>query len=654
MRVLGIMSLWFVLAVVAASAAAQEEAEFEMVPAVFVEDEVAARASVESEADAAKLARYIRGVVAAIERDEGLAALTLSLVHDDRILLTEGFGLADIEAGRPVVPEETLFRIGSVSKTFTWTAVMMLVERGLIDLDTDVNEYLIDVEVREAFGEPVTMRHLMHHRAGFEDSLQLFAVADDDPRLLSVLLSRHQPKRVYPPGARTIYSNWGSALAAQLVEDVSRVDYGEFVQTEILDPLGMNDTTWLPPSQMDEEDKSRLATGYKRTSGAFDLQGYMQIGAYWPAGGIASTATDMARWMRFHLNGGELDGDRLLVADTHARMWTRGFNDRPEAVDVAHGFQDRPYRGVRTLGHGGGTAAYLTQMVLVPEMELGIFLSYNSAHTVVPFLNMPDLVIDHIIDHRWQPLLAVHDEAGAKSLAELAGTYVGNRRVFSSFAATFGLMNTIRVTPMSADAISLESGGQTDYLRRLTGDTFESVSGQRVAFLRDDRDRVVALADAAGVHTAEKVGWLRNPNTFFLALALAGFLAVTSTLGAWRNFGREVSWGFASRMAGVGVLVGVLSMAALIGGIIALIVGMADFDISRMAEFYPGTAMFFTHYAGWAVAVSAVVMLLAQWPTWSGSSWSLFRRLHFALFTLAMLFLSLMLWQWRIIGAPVI
>ena len=654
MRLSALSSLLLVLAVVVTSSAAQEEAEFVMVPAVMVEDEEAVRPAVESVVDDEKLARFIRGVVAAIERDEGLAALTLSLVHDDKVLLTEGFGLADIETGRPVVPEETLFRIGSVSKTFTWTAVMMLVERGLLDLDTDVNEYLIDVEVKAAFGEPVTMRHLMHHRAGFEDSLQLFAVADDDPRDLSTLLSRHQPQRVFAPGARTSYSNWGSALAAQLVEDVSRVDYGEFVQTEILDPLGMHDTTRLPPSQMDAATKSRLATGYRRKSGAFDLQGHMQIGAYWPAGGIASTATDMARWMRFHLNGGQLDGVRLLEAETHARMWTRGFNDRPEAVDVAHGFQDRPYRGVRTLGHGGGTAAYLTQMVLLPELDLGIFLSYNSAHTAVPFLNMPDLVIDHVIDHRWQPLLAVHDEEGASNLDELAGTYVGNRRVFSSFAAVFGLMNTTRVTPMNADAITVESGGQADYLRRLTGDTFESVSGQRVAFVRDDRDRVVALADAMGVHTAEKVGWFRNPNTFFLALALAGFLAVTSTLGAWRNFGRDVSWGFASRMAGVGVLVGVVSMTALIGGIIALIVGMADFDISRMAEFYPGTAMFFTHYAGWAVALSAAVMLLAQWPTWSGSSWSLLRRLHFALFTAAMLFLSLMLWQWRIIGAPVI
>lgn len=643
----------FLLFMAANPALAQESAEFVMVPAELVAAEQVGP-DAEYAIDPAALAEYARGVVAAIERDEGLAALTLSMVHDDQVLLAKGFGLADIEAGRPVIPAETLFRIGSVSKTFTWTAVMMLVERGLLDLDTDINQYLIDVEVREAFGEPVTMRHLMHHRAGFEDSLQLFAVADDDPRSLSALLSRHQPQRIFPPGQRTSYSNWGSALAAQLVEDVSRVDYGEFLRTEILDPLGMNDTGWLPPGQMDEATRARLATGYRRTNGAFDRQGYMQIGPYWPAGGMASTATDMARWMRFHLNGGELEGVRLLQADTHERMWTRGFNDRPDGVDVAHGFQDRPYRGIRTLGHGGGTAAYLTQMVMAPELDLGIFLSYNSTHTPVPFLSMPDLLIDQVIDHRWQPVFADQDEEGARNLKELAGTYLGNRRVFASFAALFGLMNTGRVTPMTADSILLESGGQAQYLRRLSGDVFEAADGQRIAFLRDERDRVVALADGMGVHTAEKVGWLRNPTTFFVALALAGFFALTSTLGAWRNFGREMNWGFASRMAGAGVLVGVMAMVALIAGVINLIVGMADFDISRMAEFYPGAAMYFVHYAGWAVAVASGVMLVGQWPAWSGSSWSLMRRLHFALFTLVMLFLALMLWQWRVIGAPVI
>ena len=629
---------------------AEEPDEFVMVPAVLIDPERSAAAEV----DASALAAYVRGLVATMERAEGLPALTLALVHDDDLLLLDGFGLADIDSGRPVLPDQTLFRIGSVSKTFTWTAVMMLAERGLLDLDADVNNYLVDVEVRAAFDAPVTLRDLMHHRAGFEDSMQLFTVADDDPRSLSELLAAHQPKRVFPPGARTSYSNWGSALAAQVVEDVSGMSYGDFLQQEILDPLGMNDTTWTSPRQMDEATLARLATGYKRSQGAFDLQEFMQIGAYWPAGAMASTATDMARWMRLHLNGGELEGVRLLDGATHQAMWTRAFNDRPEAADVAHGFQDRPYRGVRTLGHGGGTAAYLTQMVMVPELGLGIFLSYNSAHSSLPFRFMPDLIIDHVIDHRWQPVLFAADEEAADVLSELAGTYLNNRRVFSSFAAVFGLMSTVTVAAVSDQAIVVSGGGQTVHLRKLSDDLFESVDGLRWAFVRDERGRVVALADDWGVHTAERLGWFGHPNTLFIALTLAAFLALTSTLGAWRNYGRGQSGGFASRMAGAGVLIGVLAQVLLVAAIIALIVSLADFNIGRMPEFYPPPAMLWTHYAGWVVAGAGVLMLIAQWPTWSGSGWGLLRRLHFLIFTLATVFVSVMLWHWRMIGAPVV
>lgn len=251
-------------------------------------------------------------------------------------------------------------------------------------------------------------------------------------------------------------------------------------------------------------------------------------------------------------------------------------------------------------------------------------------------------------------MLAEHEEEAAKALSELAGTYLNNRWVFSSFAAVFGLMNAARVTPMTADSITLESAGQSNYLRRLSGDVFEAADGQRVSFVRNEAGHIVALADGMGVHSAERVGWFRSPNTFFLTLGLAGFLARTSALGAWRNLGRGVSGGFASRMAGVGVLVGVLSVTALIGGIVALIIDMAEFDISQMSETYPSAEMFLTHYAGWSVAIASGLMLLAQWPAWSGSAWRIFRRLHFALFTLAMLFLTVMLWQWRGIGAPVI
>lgn len=601
-----------------------------------------------------ELEAFVDGVVLTLKREHGLAALTVSVVKDDVLELAKGYGQADIAAARATDAGQTLFRIGSVSKTFTWTAVMMLAERGSIDLDADVNMYLRQVRVDDAFGQPVTMRHLMHHRAGFEDSLRLFAVPDNESRSLSELLAEHQPKRVFAPGTRTSYSNWGSALAAQIVEDVANLPYGEFLQQEILFPLGMRDTVLTPPDRMSVRQRERLATGYKEGKGALALQGYMQIGPYWPAGGIASSATDMARWMRFHLNRGELEGTRLLRADTHAQMWTRGFDDRPAANDVAHGFQDRNYRGLRTFGHGGGTAAFLTNMVLVPELGLGVFLSQNSTSSASPIGQLPDRIIDRVAGLDTPVLLEIEaSEAGA--LPEFAGTYLQNRRVFSSFATILGAMGTATVVPLSADALRVSAGGKSKQYQRVGSerDVFEAADGGRIAFLRDSGGRVTAAADAMGVHTLEKVGLLGSPQTLWLALGAALLLALTSLLGFWRRLGRHDGYGFASRIAAFIAFLAALSVLAFAVATGLLAVAFAGFDLSTMPGNYPLPAMLHLHYAGWVVAGAAAAMLFALWPAWSGSGWGLWRRLHFSVFALLLAFAAFMLWQWRVIGAPV-
>ncbi|MDX1587214.1 MAG: serine hydrolase domain-containing protein, partial [Balneolaceae bacterium] len=258
------------------------------------------------------LAEFIDGATETQRRGNKLSAVAISIVQNDSMIFARGYGMSDIENERPVLADQTLFRIGSVSKTYIWTAIMLLAKEGSLDLDTDVNQYLDEMEIEEAFGEPVTLRHLMSHRAGFEDTMRLMAVSDGDPRSLSELLSEHQPKRVYRPGERTSYSNWGAALAAQIVEDVSGITYKTFLQERILDPLELHNTVLDLPGEMAPEVRGNLAAGYKTELGTLNHQGALQIGAYWPAGGISATAADMARWMKFHLNGGELDGVRLL------------------------------------------------------------------------------------------------------------------------------------------------------------------------------------------------------------------------------------------------------------------------------------------------------------------------------------------------------
>lgn len=598
---------------------------------------------------------YVGGIMARLRREYGLPGLTLSIVRDDKLLLAQGYGLADVASERPVVAESTLFQIGSVSKTFVWTAVMMLADRGLVDLDANVNRYLKSVRVADAFGTPVTLRQLMHHRAGFEDSMRLFSVSDDDARSLADLLMQLQPKRVYAPGRRTVYSNYGGALAAQVIVDVSGQSYSEFLQNEILVPLGMRSTTLMPPQDMDASTRARLATAYKNARGALDLQGYLQLGANRPAGGIATTATDMARWMRFHLNGGELEGVRLLSATAHARMWTRAYNDHGTAPDLAHGFQDRNYRGLRILGHTGATSAFSTSMVMVPELDLGIFVSQSSRQSWLPVNQLPALIIDYLVGCEYQPSLAVAPVA-AGTRSDLGGLYLQNTRVFSGFGAVFARDWTAQVTPVSADALLVRVYGESLQYRRVAAhrDVFESATGERIGFIREG-GKVVALIDNSGSFSFEKLGTLADADSLHGALGAALLFSLTILLGFWWRFGRgpAQSQGTAARIAVGTSLLASLCLLAFLTTAAKLQMEISQLGFIGFAENYPRPTMFHSYYAAWAVAVATIGLCLALPLAWTATGWGLWRRLHYTAFTLVLLLATWLLWHWRLFGAPV-
>jgi len=608
----------------------------------------------------AELAAFVDGLAHALIRDKDLPGLTIGIVSPDAAPLIQGYGMADVEAGEPVDGGETLFRIGSVSKTFTWTAVMMLIERGLLDPDADINTYLKQVRVDEAFDAPVTMHHLMSHRAGFEDTFAVFTVSDDDPRSRSELLALHQPRRVFPPGARTSYSNWGAALAAQVVEDVAGVPYDTFLYEEILAPLGMDSTTIEAPSRMAAPLKERLAKGYEFAQGRHVEGEPMQIGAYAPAGAMASTAADMTRWMRFHLNGGQLDGVRLLGAKSHALMRSRVFNDRPEAADVAHGFQSRTHRGVSTLGHGGATALYRAQMVLAPELGLGIFVAQNTNRGGYAALStITDLVVERFApspaDMAGAATLEQASAASAASAADYVGRYRNNRRSFSTFTAAFSTDESLVVVDGEDGALIVTANDQPRRYLPVPGtaDLFEADTGARLMFQRDDNGRVTTANDSSGVHSYERSGALNAGPTLVLSLVAATLLALTTLLGtAWR-WGRPAVRTAPGLLASRVAVFSALSVLLFLTIAVATVAVMSELGASDLLR-YPPTVMHLARAAGWLLAVMAAIMLLALRPAWAGSNWSLWRRLHFTVFALALAFLVFQLWQWRVIGAPLI
>ncbi|MEL7488896.1 MAG: serine hydrolase domain-containing protein, partial [Pseudomonadota bacterium] len=185
------------------------------------------------------------GYVAAHMVDHFPPGLFVAIATKDEALILP-YGVANFETGEAAT-DETLFRIASISKTFVWTSVMMLVDEGLIDLDTDVNVYLKNIKIPDAFGAPVTMNDLMAHRAGFEDTLGDF-FSGHAGLTTEEMLIRQMPKRVAPPGLRVSYSNWGTTLASQIIADVSGVPFDAFVRQRIFAPLGLDETTLRDPA----------------------------------------------------------------------------------------------------------------------------------------------------------------------------------------------------------------------------------------------------------------------------------------------------------------------------------------------------------------------------------------------------------------------
>jgi CubicO group peptidase (beta-lactamase class C family) len=337
--------------------------------------------------DPAELESFLDSIIEPQLKDAPVAGVTLSVVRDGKVFLTKGYGYADVARSIPVRPESTLFRIGSITKLFTWTAVMQLVEQGKLDLEADVNTYL-DFKIPATFPEPITLKHLMGHSAGFEDiSLGQFPSRLDQVQPLGIWLARHIPARVRPPGVISAYSNYGADLAGYIVERVSGLPYQEYVEKNLFHPLGMERTTLQQPPP--PELASDISVGHSYVNGAFQLQEFQWLRAQ-PEAAISATASDMARFMIAHLQDGRYGDTRILRDQTARQMHSTLFRIDERVNGFAYGFFERSTNGQRVVGHAGSTLIFNSDLVLLPDQNLGLFVSYNTygAETLIDQLIM--------------------------------------------------------------------------------------------------------------------------------------------------------------------------------------------------------------------------------------------------------------------------
>ncbi|MDI9632577.1 MAG: serine hydrolase domain-containing protein [Methanolinea sp.] len=326
---------------------------------------------------------FFNGVIPSQLAKYHIPGAAIVVVRGDGVVFARGYGHADPLAGEPMDPARTLVRVGSISKVVTWIGVMQQVDRGNLDLDTDINVYLSGVRVADTYpGWPVTLRHLMTHSAGFEDRLAgIFTPEGSTPLPPCAALARGMPARVRPPGEVPSYSNHGAALAACAIENATGTRFEEYAEYEILRPVGMGNSTFLqpPPAGLRE----RLAGGFVFSGGKYERQDFEHV-TFPASGGLSATPLDMGLLVACLLNGGNVSGRQAIDGRVVRSLFEICYSPDPRVEGWRGGFMEMREDGRYVLWHGGDTLHSSSLLALYPAERTGLFVTYNSGNGAVP------------------------------------------------------------------------------------------------------------------------------------------------------------------------------------------------------------------------------------------------------------------------------
>jgi len=477
---------------------------------------------------------------------EDIAGAVISVVKDGKVLFARGYGYSNVEKRTPVSADSTLFRPGSISKLFNWTSIMQQVELGKLDLDRDVNDYL-DFKIPATFPKPITLRDIMTHTPGFEETVQELFVRDaSELKPLDQYLKEHLPVRVFPPGTTPAYSNYATSLAGYILQRVSGERFEDYIDNHIFKPLGMGHSTLRQP--LPEALKPLMSNGYDVASAPAQTFEFVEAT---PAGSSSVTATDMARFMLAHLQDGQFEGAQILRADTARLMHSRQFANMPELNGMALGFYEETRNGQRIIGHAGDTQYFHSDLHLIPDAGLGFFISYNSAGKGEARARETvwHAFLDRYFPYESPPVSAAPD--AAKDAQLVSGRYIISRRSETTILKVLNVMGESKVFTNSDGTISLEDlkdlNGQPKKLRETGPLMFRAVDNQdRVAFKRDDAGRLVMVTDFP-VFVFQRSPWYENSG-LNLPLIISALAVLVLTIVLWpvaalirRHYGHKLS-----------------------------------------------------------------------------------------------------------------
>ncbi|HEY8003237.1 MAG TPA: serine hydrolase domain-containing protein [Phenylobacterium sp.] len=570
----------------------------------------------------------------AMERDH-IAGAAVAVVQDGKVVLKKGYGFADVSRHRPVDPDRTLFRVGSITKTFTWLMTLNAVEHGRMSLDAPINTYLPPkVRIPDHPGyRQVRVVDAMTHTPGFEDTPLKHLFLRDPARLLPIDddLAVYRPARVFPPGEVGAYSNYGAALTGDALAHAEGRPWPDLLEAEIVKPAGLTHTTgreaYPPraglPAPMSADLTRDVSQAYRWTGAGFSADPFELVGGNAPAGAISSTAGDMARYMTLLLADGVIDGRTIYGPATAAAIRTP-MRRYPGGGGVDGGFFQGPLGGgLMSYGHNGATMDFHSNLMIVPALRLGVFVASNTEgeHTLTGTL--PGLIAQTFYAAPPPPLAAT--PAILRDAGVYNGEYRSTRRPFHGLEAfAMGFLTT----PVSVAAPGYLMIGPERFVAMRAPGMFQDA---------DHPWQQIQVRTGAGQPTKLLLGggelwradWLHRTRT----LGVLALLTIMASVGILFGLGSPARWRLpqtrvqrlAGALRGPAAALWLFAIPAF-----ALKLQGALADQSTVVYGWPGPLVTAVSVAALAAAVlSWAAAALTPFAWAGGGGWSPWRKLRF-------------------------
>ncbi len=561
----------------------------------------------------------------------------IAIVKDGQVLLEKGYGSTDAEGKNPVDPARTLFRPGSISKLFVWTAVMQLAESGKLDIDRDINAYL-DFVIPAYHGKPITPRHIMTQSSGFEETERDLIVTNPSRFVpLDTALKRFVPRRIFDPGTVPGYSNYASALAGYIVQRISGEAFPAYAEHHIFQTLGMLHSTFLQPLPADL--RPDMSPGYDTANQPPKGFEYISLA---PAGALSTTADDMAHFMIAHLRDGRFGNGEILRPETARMMYSTITRFLPPLNGMAIGFAQADINGHRVISHGGDTVYFHSGLWLFTDDGIGLYVSMNAVGTNDAAARVRRALFAAFADRYFPGHVADDSLTRQTAIADgnmIAGHYLNTRRAESTFSAGENLLGQF-VIAAGPDGTIYAAGKD---FHEIAPFLWRENSGKETLAARVEHGHVTCVSLGSYAFAG-----VFQPAPFWLSAvwiepaALAALVALSCTVLSWpsaalarRHYRQPFALnGWRAGLFGLTRLVGTVALCA-VGGWIWLSSALSETDAPNL-DWAIHSVQGLT-VIGWpgGLAVAAVnCAIVWHGPgSWFARLWSLVLLLSFGVLT---------------------